>query len=208
MPVRTPRPRRLALGLVAVTAVTLGTISASAAQATGTHTPPAATHEAPPKMGGFGIGYRPTKNAPDDVNAANDDFAACMRDRGETAFPGFHATKDAKGRIGLKVRMQAKGGKEGKGSKDFAPTSSAYEKSLKACAPILKKAGITFPASPGNVPGPPSLPGRGGVGGDTKPGAPHDRPGTHHDKPGTHEEYRDGGKGGTTEFGTVPDLKA
>ena len=57
------------------------------------------------------------------MNAANHDFAACMRARGETVFPSFHATKDAEGHIGLRVRMQAR---------DFDPTSSAYKKSLKA----------------------------------------------------------------------------
>src|SRR4051794_23788444 len=55
-----------------------------------------AGHRKPPKGAGFGVAYRPTADAPDDVNAANDAFAACMRGHGQSVFPDIHASKDAK----------------------------------------------------------------------------------------------------------------
>jgi len=134
------RPQRLALGIAAVTAVALGTVSASAAQSSGT----TSTDAEPPRSGtAFAVAYHPTKNAPDDVNEANDDFAACMRGQGERTFPDFHATTDEEGRVRLEVKSGA--------TKDFDPASTSYEKALKSCAPILKKAGITFP-DPADLP--------------------------------------------------------
>ncbi|MEU6374763.1 hypothetical protein [Streptomyces sp. NPDC046909] len=135
MRVTAPRPKRLALGIAALTAITLGTVSASAAQATG----PSST-DTHPKSTAFAVAYHPTENAPDDVNTANEDFAACMRKQGEESFPDFHATKDEEGRVQLQVK------------------AGAPEKSLKPCAPILKKAGITFP-NPTDLPPLPGKPG-------------------------------------------------
>jgi hypothetical protein len=175
------RPGRLALGIAVLTAAALGTVSASAAQASGTKTaeaPATATsvvhtkaghgeaghgkagntiagygtagHRKPPKGAGFGVAYRPTADAPDDVNAANDAFAACMRGHGQSVFPDIHASKDAKGHIRLQVKIRGA----------FDPTSKGYKKAMKACGPIMNKAGITFPSGPGM----PSLPGKPGEG--------------------------------------------
>ncbi|MDT7846032.1 hypothetical protein [Streptomyces justiciae] len=150
------RPQRLALGIAVLTAAALGTVSASAAQSSGT----TSTDIEPPSSGAaFAVAYHPTGNAPDDVNEANDDFAACMRDQGETTFPDFHATTDEEGRVRLEVKSTA--------GKDFDPTSKSYEKALKSCAPILKKAGITFP-NPADLPKLPT-PARPGEPGDELP---------------------------------------
>ena len=150
------RPQRLALGIAVLTAAALGTVSASAAQSSGT----TSTDVEPPSSGAaFAVAYHPTGNAPDDVNEANDDFAACMRDQGETTFPDFHATTDEEGRMRLEVKSTA--------GKDFDPTSKSYEKALKSCAPILKKAGITFP-NPADLPKLPT-PARPGEPGDELP---------------------------------------
>jgi hypothetical protein len=146
----TRRPRRLALALAAITAVTLGTVSASTAAASdasgSTDDPP--RHERP----GIAIGYEPTDQAPDDVNEANDDFAACMRGEGQTVFPDFHAEKDENGEIRLRVRMRVDRADEA----DL--TSKDHRKAIKKCAPILKEAGITLPSAPDGV-RPPDLPG-------------------------------------------------
>jgi hypothetical protein len=168
MPARPTRPRRLALALAAVTAVTLGTISASAAHASGgdTTAPRAPVTSRP-------VAYEPTADAPGDVNAANDAFAACMRGRGETTFPEFHASQDAEGHIALRIKMRVTGD-------GFDPTSSAYRKAVKACAPILKEAGISFPANGGDLPQPPN---------PKEPGN-HDDHGKHN-KHGKHERGKD-----------------
>ncbi|WP_210588133.1 hypothetical protein [Streptomyces sp. GESEQ-35] len=150
MPVLAPRPRRLALALAAITAVTLGTVSASTAAASdSTDVPPRARP-------GIAMGYEPTENAPDDVNEANDDFAACMRAQGQTVFPDFHAEKNEDGGIGLRVQMKVDKGDEA----DLR--SKAYRKAIKKCAPILKEVGITIPSAPDGVRPPdlPELPGR------------------------------------------------
>ncbi|MFD3838784.1 hypothetical protein ACFWWC_21375 [Streptomyces sp. NPDC058642] len=133
MPALSPRPRRLALALAAITALTLGTVSASTATASDS------TDEPPRARPGLAIGYEPTENAPDDLNEANDEFAACMRGEGQTVFPDFHAEKGEDGGIRLHVRMKAeKGDVLGK----------AHRKALKKCAPILKEAGLTLPSKP------------------------------------------------------------
>ncbi|MFF4504084.1 hypothetical protein [Streptomyces sp. NPDC001401] len=146
----TTRPRRLALGIAVLTAAALGTVSASAAQASGTST----TTAPPAKAGGFAVQYHPTASAPDDVNTANDYFAACMEDQGQSVFPHFHASKDDEGHVRLEVKVT--GG-------EFDPTSKAYKKAVDTCGPMLEKAGITFP-NPADLP---PLPGRPG-----KPGEP------------------------------------
>ncbi|MFG2789449.1 hypothetical protein [Streptomyces sp. NPDC048419] len=188
------RPGRLALGIAALTAAALGTVGASAAQASGTSPAKApaalatgvsvhieagrtkAGHEAgltkaghgkPPKGAGFGVACRPTAGAPEDGNSANDDFAACMRDQGRSVFPNFHASKDGEGHVRLQVKIR--GG--------FDPTSRSCKKAMKACGPIMKKAGVTFPAGPGLPP----LPGRPG-----RPGEPGgERPSLHTEKGGS-----------------------
>ncbi|MGY6024343.1 hypothetical protein [Streptomyces spinosirectus] len=199
------RPGRLALGIAVLTAAALGTVSASAAQASGTSTAkaPAATaasgvsvhiktghtegghteaghikagdteagHGEPPKGAGFGVAYRPTAGAPDDVNAANDDFAACMRDRGQRVFPDVHASKDAEGHVRLEVKIRGGG---------FDPTSRSYRKAMRACGPIMKKAGITFPAGPGLPP----LPGRPGKPGERGPVLHREKGGSDDGRPG------------------------
>ncbi|MFJ5307723.1 hypothetical protein [Streptomyces sp. NPDC088350] len=161
------RPQRLALGIAVLSAAALGT---TAAQAYGTTTAEPRTtvvsgsgvttakgtggeHFASPRQVAFAVAYHPTANAPGDLNTANGDFAACMREQGQAVFPGFHAAKDAKGHISLQVKV-------GKG--DFDPTSGGYKKAVEACGPILRKAGVTFP----NPAGPPPLPTPG------KPGEP------------------------------------
>ncbi|OPG06044.1 hypothetical protein B1R27_18990 [Streptomyces sp. GKU 895] len=148
------RPQRLALGIAVLTAAALGTVSASAAQSSGTTSADAE----PPRSGAaFAVAYHPTDNAPDDVNEADDDFAACMRGQGERTFPGFHATTDEQGRVRLEVKSGA--------TTDFDPASKSYEKALKTCAPILKKAGITFPDPADRPPLPiPAKPGEPGEG--------------------------------------------
>ncbi|WP_369249492.1 hypothetical protein [Streptomyces sp. R41] len=176
------RSQRLALGVAVLTAAALGTVSATAAQTSGTSTAKShetvvsgvsvvqekgkGKHTAPPKGTGFAVAYKPTANAPDDLNAANDDFAACMREQGRSTFPDFHATKDDEGHVLLNVKVT--GG-------DFDPTSSGYKKALKACGSILEKVGITFP-NPADLP-PLPRPGEGPESGTTQ----HIRPG----EPGT-----------------------
>ncbi|MFG2967626.1 hypothetical protein ACGFZS_30590 [Streptomyces sp. NPDC048288] len=127
------RKHRLALGVAALTAAALGTVGVTAAQAT--TTTPAHTRPGAPKGAAFGVSYRPTAQAPGDVNTASDAFGACMADQGVTTYPAFHATKDAKGRVLLRVQTRA-------GAHD--PSSAPYKKALKKCAPILSKAGLTF----------------------------------------------------------------
>ncbi|MEU6257546.1 hypothetical protein [Streptomyces sp. NPDC047043] len=166
MRIRTTGPRRLALGIAVLTAAALGTVSASAAQATGSSTANT-RHTAESKSlkpGGFAVAYQPTSNAPDDLNSANDDFAGCMRDQGQTVFPRFHAAKDEEGHVRLEVKIT--GG-------NFDPTATAYKKAVRECGPILEKAGITFP-KPGH-PFPAPDPAKGaGEGGSTRiePGRP------------------------------------
>ncbi|WP_327432059.1 hypothetical protein [Streptomyces sp. NBC_01236] len=151
MPALATRPRRLALACALITAATLGTVSASAASASDTPNTPtlsagsqAPQHTRPPKGAAFAVAYTPTSKAPDDVNTANDDFAACMREQGRETFPGFHAVKDEDGGVRLQVRL--------KGGEDFDPTAKSFRSALDSCAPILKKAGITFPAATGLPP--------------------------------------------------------
>ncbi|MFE1285959.1 hypothetical protein [Streptomyces sp. NPDC058751] len=198
------RPRRLALACALISAAALGTVSASTASAssaasesgrttvtdtaTGTSESPRITQHngtgKPPKgslpAGGAvpAIGYRPTSHAPGDVNTANDAFAACMRDHGQKYFPVFHASKDKRGRVQFDVRMKAGPG--------FDPTSKSYRNAQKACAPILKKAGITF--STGSGLPPMTLPGKPGKGsGGSSAGGSGELPGFHTEKgePGT-----------------------
>ncbi|MGW1214750.1 hypothetical protein ACWD5F_34520 [Streptomyces sp. NPDC002499] len=167
------RSQSLALGIAVLTAAALGTVGATAAQASGTSTTKAETGTfsrtpakastakpaEPPRSTGFGVSYHPTTDAPDDLNAANDDFAACMKEQGRSVFPDFEASKGDDGGILLKVGI--------KGS-DFDPTSKSFRKALKACAPILAKAGITFPdpadLPPLPTPGKPGKPGKPGEG--------------------------------------------
>ncbi|MFE4700759.1 hypothetical protein ACFRIC_27230 [Streptomyces sp. NPDC056738] len=192
------RPQRLALACALISAATLGTVSASAATAasasdrttvtaatTGTAGAPLLRRHGgtgvPPKgglpSGGAlpAIAYRPTSHAPGDVNTADDAFAACMRDHGQKYFPAFHASKDKRGRIRFDVRMRA-----GKG---FDPASKSYRTAQKACAPILRKAGVTFSTGSGLPPVTvPGRPGKGSGGGfgelpgfhteKSEPGAP------------------------------------
>lgn len=152
------RPKRLAVGIAVLTAAVLGTVSASAAQASGPSTAkPRHTAESKPlkvKPGGFAVAYQPTSNAPADLNAANDDFAACMRDEGQTVFPRFHASKDGEGHVRLEVKITGA----------FDPTTAAYKKAMKECGPILEKVGISLP-KPGHplpAPDPAKGPGEGG----------------------------------------------
>lgn len=182
------RPQRLALGIAVLSAAALGTVSASAAPAS--HVTSRVSHrtavsgEAVVKQKGqggkefgsgkgtaFAVAYSPTANAPGDLNAANTRFAGCMRDQGQSVFPGFHASKGPDGGVMLRVHIKGRGA-------DFDPTSSGYKKAVGACGYILEKTGISFPA-PGDLPSPPSLPAPGkGEGGITrhaehgKPGAP------------------------------------
>jgi hypothetical protein len=161
------RPQRLALACALISAATLGTVSASAASASDRSTATAVTattadhrlHTAtpkPPEGAPPAIAYRPTAHAPGDVNIANRAFAACMRDHGQKTFPEFHASKDKQGHVRFSVRMRA--------DKGFDPTSKSYRAATKACAPILKKAGITVSTKSGLPPLP--VPGRP----DGKPG--------------------------------------
>ncbi|MEV0176902.1 hypothetical protein AB0I00_38045 [Streptomyces sp. NPDC050803] len=153
MPAPATRPRRLVLAALAtITAVTLGTVTASAATATDTS---GSTGEPPRKGPGLAVDYRPTDGAPDDVNEANDDFAACMRGAGQTVFPDFHAEKDEDGAIRLQVRMVA-----AKGEDPADLFGKDHRKAIKKCAPILEEAGITLPSAPKDLPKPPAHPGK------------------------------------------------
>jgi len=174
------RSQGLALGIAVLTAAALGTVSATAAQASGTSTAkaPAAKHviagvsvgkekgkgerpTEPPRGARLAVKYNPTADAPDDLNAANDDFAACMKEQGQSVFPDFEASKGEDGGVLLKVRIT---------SPDFDPTSKSYRKALKACAPILAKAGLTFP-NPSDLPPlpTPTKPGKPGKAGEEAP---------------------------------------
>ncbi|MGW7607123.1 hypothetical protein ACWGKW_07535 [Streptomyces sp. NPDC054766] len=181
------RPQRLALACALISAAALGTVSASAASASdrstvtdatavtsasarltlraGTGEPPKGG--LPPKGALPAIAYRPTAQAPGDVNIANGLFATCMRDRGQKVFPVFHASKDKQGRVLMSVQMKA--------GKRFDPTSKSYRADVKACAPILKKAGISFSTGAGLPPLPaPGKPGSGsgtGSGGSSADGS-------------------------------------
>jgi len=184
---------RLAVGIAVLTAAALGTVSASAAQASGTSTAASVTlsaatsttisgtTSAPAGGTALAIAYHPTANAPGDVNAANDDFAACMREQGQKYFPDFHATKDDEGHVGLRVKLI--------GGTGFDPTSDAYQDALDACAPILNKVGITFP-DPADLP-PLPTPGKPG-----EPGKPGQAP------PSLHTEKGGTEKGGTEKGGS------
>ncbi|MGW3284546.1 hypothetical protein ACWDR3_07880 [Streptomyces sp. NPDC001002] len=165
------RSQSLALGIAVLTAAALGTVGATAAQASGTSTTkaPVAKHAIagvsvgtekgkptePPRGARLAVAYHPTADAPDDLNAANDDFAACMKEQGQSVFPDFEASKGEDGGIMLKVSVK---------SPDFDPTSKSYRKALKACGPVLAKAGITFPdpadLPPLPTPGKPGKPGK------------------------------------------------
>ncbi|MFF3889860.1 hypothetical protein [Streptomyces sp. NPDC001914] len=186
------RPQRLALACVLISAATLGTVSASAASASdgttvtattaGTAGSPRLTRHAatgkPPKGALPAIAYRPTSHAPGDVNTANDAFAACMRDHGQKHFPVFHASKDEQGRVRFDVRMKAE--------KGFDPASKSYRSAQKACAPILRKAGVTFSTGSGlpptTVPGRPGKPGTGS--GGSSAGGSGELPGFHTEQEG------------------------
>ncbi|MFJ6083226.1 hypothetical protein ACIQI8_17690 [Streptomyces sp. NPDC092369] len=162
------RSQSLALGIVVLTAAALGTVGATAAQASGTSTAKApgvsvgkekgddAKPTEPPHGARLAVKYNPTAQAPDDLNTANDDFATCMKEEGQSVFPDFEASKGDDGGILLKVSVK---------SPDFDPTSKSYRKALKACGPILGKAGITFPdpadLPPLPTPGKPGKPGEG-----------------------------------------------
>ena len=173
-------PPILRYGVAVLSAAALCTVSASAAPASHTATGGPHTtvvsgttvttakgtggkHLGPPKGAAFAVAYKPTSNAPDDLNAANGDFAGCMREQGQSVFPHFHASKDAEGHVNLQVRVT---------NGDFDPTSSGYKKAVETCGPILQKAGITFP-DPSDLP-PLPAPGKG-EGGTTRhiePGKP------------------------------------
>ncbi|MFJ4787068.1 hypothetical protein [Streptomyces sp. NPDC088794] len=167
------RSQSLALGIVVLTAAALGTVGATAAQASGTSTAKAPGVRVskekgngerptePPRGARLAVKYDPTADAPDDVNAANDDFAACMKEQGQSVFPDFEASKGKDGGILLKVGIT---------SRDFDPTSKSYRKALKACGPILAKAGLTFP-DPADLPSPPT-PGKPGTSGKSNDGLP------------------------------------
>ncbi|MFF3661370.1 hypothetical protein [Streptomyces olivochromogenes] len=169
-------PRRLVLAVAMISAATLGTVSASASASTASasastataHRPGAPTpHTAPPKATALAIAYRPTAQAPGDVNSANGRFAACMRERGQKYVPAFHASKDGSGPVRLDVKVTGKA---------FDPTSDAYKRALDTCAPILKKAGITFPDPSGLPPLP--EPGEGAGAGTGTGKSLHIEPGT------------------------------
>lgn len=176
MRARTTRSR-LAVGIAVLAATALGTTGASAAQATGAPTAKAVpttvvsggTAHGTSKGGdgglkklkgaALGVDYRPTAQAPGDVNTADRAFAACMRGQGQSVFPRFHASKGSGGGIRLKVNINGR---------DFDPTSKGHRKAIKACGPILKKAGISFPSAPALPPLP--EPGKAG-----DPGAPGEK---------------------------------
>jgi len=165
------RSQRLALGIAVLSAAALGT---TAAQASGTTTTvprttvvsgsgvttakgTGGTHFTSPRHVAFAVAYRPTSNAPGDLNTADGHFARCMRGQGQSVFPGFHASRDSAGHINLQVKV-AKG--------DFDPTASGYKKAVATCGPILEKAGITFP-DPADLP---PLPTPGKPGKTSEPG--------------------------------------
>ncbi|MFD8738532.1 hypothetical protein ACFV06_26970 [Streptomyces sp. NPDC059618] len=181
------RPQRLVLACVLISTATLGTVSASAASASDrttattrtTATAGTAASAVPARQAGAGgrpgasvpsgaampaVGYRPTAHAPGDVNTADAAFAACMRGHGQQVFPSFHASKDGKGRVRFDVRVRA--------AKGFDPASKGYRAAQKACAPVLKKAGISFSTGSG-LPGLPPLPAPGRPGGPGGPGGEH-----------------------------------
>ncbi|MFD4599772.1 hypothetical protein ACFWPQ_17290 [Streptomyces sp. NPDC058464] len=140
------RPRRIVIGIAVVSAAALGTVSASAAQSP----TPGHSGGGHPGRGGasLAVSYRPTENAPADVNAVNDDFASCMRAHGEPAVPVFHATRNAAGKVTLEVQ----GGPDKNGA---TPNPKSFQKALRSCAPTLKDVGITLST---DVDEPPALP--------------------------------------------------
>jgi len=180
------KPQRLALGIAVLSVAALGTVTASAAPAS--HATNSGSRQGivssktvvkQKGQGGkefgsgkgipFAVEYRPTANAPGDLNAANTRFAKCMRAQGQSVFPGFHASRGPDGGVMLRVNINGKGGP------GFDPTSAGYKKAVSTCGPILKKTGISFP-NPGDLPSPPSQPapgkGEGGISRHPEPGRP------------------------------------
>ncbi|MFZ3567860.1 hypothetical protein ACOKM5_12950 [Streptomyces sp. BH097] len=139
------RHRLLTSGAL-ISAVALGAVTATQASASGGgwgHTPPK-----PPKSAAT-IGYHPTAEAPDDLNEANDAFAACMREHGEDLFPSFHAAKGSDGGVSFVVKTRVPEGKSPRAG------SAATKKAFKVCKGPLEKAGVTFPNGGLVLPAPP-----------------------------------------------------
>ncbi|MEV0221103.1 hypothetical protein [Streptomyces sp. NPDC050704] len=196
MPATATRPRRLALACALITAVTLGTVSASAATASDTPdststasdtASKSSEHPEPPRGGRmFAVKYEPTDEAPEDVNEANRAFASCMREEDQSVFPSFHAYKDDDGSVRLDVKMK---GRLHKLSDDGL---KGFREALLKCAPIMEEAGLSLPDKD-DLPDRPKLPGR--------PDVPK-----HPDRPGLpkHHEWNDE-NGENTEVG-LPSL--
>ncbi|MGW0820949.1 hypothetical protein [Streptomyces sp. NPDC002845] len=164
MPALATRARRLALACALITAATLGTVSASAATESESSESPdgsGGTSEPSPHSGRhhgghwFGLRYEPTDSAPDDVNEANDDFAACVRDEGQEVYPDFRAYKDDDGEVRLEVTM------EGRLRDLDRDALDGFRDALKECAPIMEKAGLSHPDGD-DLPDRPKLPDRPG----------------------------------------------
>lgn len=140
------RPRRLALSLAAVAAVALGTVGASAAVASRADDSPDIPSRGRP---GLAVDYEPTRNAPEDVNEANEDFAVCMRGEGVTTFPDFHAERDGTGAVSLRTTLKSDRERQGdRGGRDGSVVSEEYREAIGTCAPIMEKTGVTLPSAP------------------------------------------------------------
>ncbi|MEV5611663.1 hypothetical protein [Streptomyces sp. NPDC052225] len=143
---RTAPRRRILATAAMISAITLATVTTSRASGTADPNPPKDPKSAP-------IGYQPTDDAPDDLNAADDDFAACMRDHGQDTYPTFRAARDSDGGISFTVRV---GVAEGKTIPDL--TSDEFLDAFNACKGPLEDAGVTFSDDEALFPAPGDLP--------------------------------------------------
>ncbi|WP_329123545.1 hypothetical protein [Streptomyces sp. NBC_01465] len=133
MRVLTSRPKRMIAATALFSAITLTGVGAAQATASPTH-------------GGGKGGSAGNKDA------AGRAFGSCMREHGLKNFPDLHiqVDKDKAGKSGKGgVSVQASGDSR-LGGKPFDPTSKAYQRALKACGPILTKAGVPLPPEPGD----------------------------------------------------------
>jgi hypothetical protein len=172
MRVLTSRPKRLIAATALFSAVTLTGVGA--AQAT-----------ASPTYGGGGSSHAGNKDA---VGAA---FGSCMREHGLKNFPDLSIQVNKSKGGGTDTRVSASGRNPG----SYDPASKAYQRAIKACGPILRKAGVRLPppVPPGDahckvvkvVQG-----GKGKAGLPELPGAPKDASAGHITK-----QPREGGSG-------------
>jgi hypothetical protein len=130
MRVLTSRPKRMIAATALFSAITLTGVGAAQA-----------TTSSPTHGGGGG-------SRADAAGAAGKAFGSCMREHGLKNFPDLTIRVNNSKGGGKDVRVTAHAGR---GDRPFDPTSKAYKRALKACGPILTKAGVPLPPSPGDA---------------------------------------------------------